>query len=142
MRRKNNLFTLLTFIIFFIVSCSGGSSSPSPDLPESSSSPAHPLVWEVVTPSSVSMNENKLKEAFDFAFADGTFTQSAVVIKDGKLVYERYRGILEGEKTNLSNLTGIDAELLQLQFGDRDQSSYSSSWSSAKSFASFLIGIA
>ena len=83
MRRKNNLFTLLTFIIFFIVSCSGGSSSPSSDLPESSSSPVHPLVWEVVTPSSVSMNENKLKEAFDFAFADGTFTQSAVVIKDG-----------------------------------------------------------
>ena len=116
MRKKNNLFPL-TFIIFFIVSCSGGSSSPSPDLHESSSSPAHPRVWEVVTPSSVSMNENKLKEAFDYAFADGTFTQSAVVIKDGKLVYERYRGILEGEKTNLSNLTGIDAELLQLQFG-------------------------
>ena len=141
MRKITNLFTL-TFIIFFIVSCSGGSSSPSYDLPESSSSPVHPLVWEVVSPSSVGMNENKLKEAFDSAFADGTFTQSAIVIKDGKLVYERYRGILEGEKTNLSNLTGIDAELLQLQFGDRDRSSYSSSWSSAKSFASFLIGIA
>ena len=83
MIRKTNLFTL-TFIILFITSCSGGSSSPGVDLPESSSSPAHPLVWEVVTPSSVGMNENKLKEAFDFAFADGTFTQSAVVIKDGK----------------------------------------------------------
>ena len=96
MRKITNLFTL-TFILFFIVSCSGESSSPSYDLPESSSSPVHPLVWEVVSPSSVSMNENKLKEAFDSAFADGTFTQSAIVIKDGKLVYERYRGILEGE---------------------------------------------
>ena len=32
--------------------------------------------------------ETKLDAAFDYAFAEGTFTQSAVVIKDGKLIYE------------------------------------------------------
>ena len=133
---------ILTLSLLFIYSCSGGSNSISPEIVEPSSSPEHPLIWEVVTPSSVNMNEVKLSSAFDYAFADGTFTQSAVVIKDGKLVYERYRGILDGESNAIANTTTLDVATLQFLFGERDQESLSSSWSSAKSFTSFLIGIA
>ncbi len=132
----------LTLSLLFIYSCGGGSNSPSPEIIEPSSFPEHPLFWEVVSPSSVNLNEAKLNTAFDYAFADGTFTQSAIVIKDGKLAYERYRGILEGEIDSISNSTNLDVETLQFLFGDRDQQSLSSSWSSAKSFTSFLIGIA
>ncbi len=128
--------------LLFIYSCSGGSSSSSSEITEPSVFPEHPLIWEVTSPSSVNMNEAKLNTAFDYAFADGTFTQSAIVIKDGKLVHERYRGILDGEINAIANSTSVDAATLQLLFGDRDQQSLSSSWSSAKSFTSFLIGIA
>ena len=134
-----NFFTLS---LLFIYSCSGGSSAPSPEIVEPSVFPEHPLTWEVVSPSSVSMNEAKLRSAFDYAFTDGTFTQSAIVIKDGKLVHERYRGILEGESNSIANSTTLDVATLQFLFGERDQESLSSSWSSAKSFTSFLIGIA
>ena len=59
------------------------------------------------------MNEVKLNTAFNYAFADGTFTQSAIVIKDGKLVHERYRGILEGEINSIASSTTLDAATLQ-----------------------------
>ena len=135
-------FNLFTLSLLLIYSCSGGSSAPSPEIEEPFVFPEHPLTWEVVSPSSVGMNEAKLRSAFDYAFTDGTFTQSAIVIKDGKLVYERYRGILDGESNSIANTTAFDVATLQLLFGDRDQQSLSSSWSSAKSFTSFLIGIA
>lgn len=135
-------FNLFSLSLLLIYSCSGGSSAPSPEIVEPYVFPEHPISWEIVTPSSVGMNEAKLNNAFDYAFTDGTFTQSAIVIKDGKLVYERYRGILDGESNSIANTTAFDDATLQLLFSDRDQQSLSSSWSSAKSFTSFLIGIA
>ena len=136
---RYNIFTLY---LIFIYSCSGSSDSTTPEMIEPSSFPEHPLNWEVVSPSSVNMNEAKLSDAFDYAFAEGTFTQSAVVIKDGKLVYERYRGILEGEINSIINSIDIDAATMETLFSQRSQQSLSSSWSSAKSFTSFLVGIA
>ena len=135
-------FYILNLCLLFIYSCSGGSDIATPETILPSSSPEHPLNWEVVSPNSVNINEAKLTEAFDYAFADGTFTQSAVVIKDGKLVYERYRGISEEEINSIINSTAIDATTLEALFSERNQQSLSSSWSSAKSFTSFLIGIA
>ena len=60
-------------------------------------------IWEEASPESVGMNSTLLSEAFDTAFADGTYTQAAVVIKDNKLVYERYRGIATNEESTLIN---------------------------------------
>ena len=144
MKKTTTKLNFLILFLLFIYSCSGGGGADSSSLGtvEPSVFPEHPLIWEIVSPSSVNMNEAKLNTAFDYAFADGTFTQSAIVIKDGKLVHERYRGILEGETTSIANSTTLDAETLQFLFGDRDQQSLSTSWSSAKSFTSFLIGIA
>ena len=49
---------------------------------------------------------------------------------------------MEGESNSIANSTTLDVATLQFLFGERDQESLSSSWSSAKSFTSFLIGIA
>ena len=136
-----NLFLL--FLLLNLFSCGGGgesSSTPEPVRPNEY--PVHPLIWDVDTPESVGMNTSKLDQAFDYAFQDGAFTQAAVVIKDGKLVYERYRSILDGEKSTLRNATGIDSSSLEDLFGNKNANSYVTSWSSSKSFVSFLIGIA
>ena len=131
------------FPILFLISCGGGGGSTSiPDPVTPNEYPSHPLVWDVVTPESVGMNTSKLDQAFDYAFQDGAYTQAAIVIKDGKLVYERYRGILAGEKNTLRNITGIDLSRLEALFGNKNANSYVTSWSSSKSFVSFLIGIA
>jgi len=134
---------LSTLSIFFLISCGGGgSSSPNPDPVNPNQNPTHPQVWDVALPADVGMNAAKLDQAFDYAFQDGFFTQAAVVIKDGQLVYERYRGILDGEISSIRNTTGLDTSQIQELFGNKTTDSYVTSWSSAKSFTSFLIGIA
>ena len=138
-----------TFIVLFslsIVSCGGGSSS-APDMDNApiappQTYPTHPLVWEVVTPESVGMSSSGLEQAFDYVFQDGSFTQAAVVIKDGKLVYERYRGMTDNEANILASTLSENGDFYKSLYAQRDQNSYISSWSTAKSFASFLIGIA
>ena len=136
----------VSILSLLIISCSGGSSSSSnaidiPD-PPSTNNPIHPLVWEIATPESVGMNSSTLEEAFDYVFQDGSFTQAAVVIKDGKLVYERYRGMTDNEANLLASTLSENGNFYKSLFAERDKSSYISSWSTAKSFTSFLIGIA
>ena len=135
-----------SLISLLIISCGGGSSSnPSNvDIPNTPSivNPIHPLIWESATPESVGMSSSRLEEAFNYAFQDGSFTQAAVVIKDGKLVYEKYRGMTNNEANALASTLGENADFYKSLYEQRDQSSYISSWSTAKSFTSFLIGIA
>jgi len=89
--------------VFLVVSCGGGGNSEqgsvSPTIP--TTTPSHPIVWDIVTPESVGMSKAILDEAFRYAMEDGSYTQAAVVIKDGKLVYERYRGITRSEASIL-----------------------------------------
>ncbi len=135
-----------SLISLLIISCGGGSSSnPSNvDIPNTPSivNPIHPLIWESATPESVGMSSSRLEEAFNYAFQDGSFTQAAVVIKDGKLVYEKYRGMTDNEANALASTLGENADFYKSLYEQRDQNSYISSWSTAKSFTSFLIGIA
>ena len=134
---------LYFYLIFILVSCGGGgNSSSAPDPVAPNQYPTHPLIWDVVTPESAGMSSSKLDQAFDYAFQDGAYTQAAIVIKDGELVYERYRGILAGEKNTLRNITGISESRLEDLYGNKNINSYVTSWSSSKSFVSFLIGIA
>jgi len=88
------------------------------------------------------MDSAKLNAAFDYAFGDGSFTQAAVVIKDNKLIEERYRGILDGELATVTASLGLDATTINGLFDTKDKDSLASSWSTAKSFASVLVGIA
>ena len=141
-------FKRLLLIVFslIVVSCGNGSSSdlgPSNtqiELPQNY--PTHPFVWDVVTPESVGMNSEYLDSALDYAFKDGSYTQAVVVIKDGKLIAERYRGITDDEANNLASELSESSAFYKNLYGQRDQNSFISSWSTAKSFTSFLIGIA
>ena len=133
-------------ITVLLASCGGGgggSSNNSYSLPDvDPSEPIDNSIWSEASPESVGMDSTSLSAAFDEAFIDGTFTQAAVVIKDSKLVYERYRGIMLGEKSALVSELNTDAETLQDRFGSRDKNSLASSWSTAKSFTSVMVAIA
>ena len=133
------------FFLLFIVSC-GGSSSKNDRIQTYNSVnptyPSHPIVWESISPESIGMSNQILEQAFDYAFQDGSFTQAALVIKDGNLVYERYRGISNSEAENIASSLNSDPEIYISLYGNRDVESEVTSWSTAKSFTSLLVGIA
>jgi CubicO group peptidase (beta-lactamase class C family) len=134
----------LLLFVFLVASCGGsgnsGQSRVSPTIP--STTPTHPIVWDIATPESVGMSKVILDEAFRYAMEDGSYTQAAVVIKDGKLVYERYRGITRNEASILNESISIDFVTLSNLYKERDVRSYVSSWSTAKSFTSIALALA
>ena len=71
--------------------------------------------WESKTPDSVAIESEKVEYLFDLAFQDQA-TQSAVLIKNGYIIEEKYNESF-------------------------DQESFGTSWSMAKSFYAALIGI-
>lgn len=130
-----------------LASCGGGSNSAAPagqavvNDTDANESPevVQRVVWQEATPESVGMDSALLEQTFDQAFVDGNYTQAALVIKDDKLIYERYRGILSTEAANLTATRVLDSQAL---YGLRDKDSLATSWSTAKSFTSVLIAIA
>jgi hypothetical protein len=60
----------------------------------------------------VGFNEEALDKAFDYALADGTYTQAAIVVKDNKLVYETYRGFAANELNSQNTLVAMLNSLL------------------------------
>ena len=140
--------TLLAALI--LQACGGGgSSSPAPapvvTPPPSFESP-HPDNWETQSATDAGFDESALSDAFDYALRNGSFTQAALVVRDGKLVEEQYRGISEDEVNTLVSLASDpgaqDPAFWAENYGTRDSSSLMTSWSTAKSFTSMLIGIA
>ena len=71
--------------------------------------------WKLKTPDSVGIESEKVEYLFDLAFQDQA-TQSAVLIKNGYIIKEKYNESF-------------------------DQESFGTSWSMAKSFYAALIGI-
>ena len=96
--------------------------------------------WRTAKPKSMGFNSELLKSAVDIAMADGTYTQAIVIIKNGKLVAERYRGIADNEKTKLSaNFASTSWSKI---YGERDKRDLATSWSIAKSITGALVAIA
>ena len=127
----------------FKVNVTAGSLTTSQDVTILISNVSEPIIWQKVSPESVGMDSEKLSNAFDLAFVDGSWTQAALVIKDGKLIYERYRGIAEGEENTLRNSASFDSTTnVQDRWGGKDVNSLVTSWSTAKSFTSILIALA
>ena len=127
----------------FKVNVTAGTLTTSQDVTILISNVSEPIIWQKVSPESVGMDSEKLSNAFDLAFVDGSWTQAALVIKDGKLIYERYRGITEGEENTLRNSASFDSTTnVQDRWGGKDVNSLVTSWSTAKSFTSILIAIA
>ena len=114
-----------TLLFTFILSSCGGSGSPSvPDntplptptpTPDSSTYPGS--TWETSDPSDIGMNQAGILEALNYAFESSRNTQGVVIIRHGVIVGERYAN-------------------------GKSKDSLATSWSTGKSFASALVGIA
>ena len=117
-----------TLLFTFILSSCGGSGSPSvPDntplpspvpvdnVPDSNTFPGSS--WETSDPSDVGMNQAGILEALNYAFESSRNTQGVVIIRHGVIVGERYAN-------------------------GKSKDSLATSWSTGKSFASALVGIA
>ena len=149
MRPHPSLSSLLIFAILPACGGGGGSTDTSVTVPPSSppafESP-HPDIWETASASEAGFDEDALDSAFEYAVTDGFYTQAVVLIKDGQLVRERYRGITGAEAAGLAAISslpeGQNAGYWQDLYGDRDAASAVTSWSTAKSFTSVLIGMA
>ena len=149
MRPHPSLSSLLIFAILSACGGGGGSTDTSVTVPPSSppafESP-HPDIWETASASEAGFDKDALDSAFEYAVTDGFYTQAVVLIKDGKLVRERYRGITDAEAAGLAAISslpeGQNAGYWQDLYGDRDAASAVTSWSTAKSFTSVLIGMA
>ena len=149
MRPHPSLSSLLIFAILSACGGGGGSTDTSVTVPPSSppdfESP-HPDIWETASASEAGFDEDALDSAFEYAVTDGFYTQAVVLIKDGQLVRERYRGITDAEAAGLAAISslpeGQNAGYWQDLYGDRDAASAVTSWSTAKSFTSVLIGMA
>ena len=144
---------LLVTATLLLQACGGGGGSNSTPSPTSPPVPPpapfespHPTMWETRSASDAGFNSAALDTALGYAMADGSFTQAALVIRGGKLIEERYRGVAEGEVASLTALssgaTTQDPAFWYDNYGSRDSESPVTSWSTAKSFTSVLIGIA
>ena len=149
MRPHQSLSSLLIFA--FISACGGGGGSTDIITTVTTTSPAvfespHPDIWETASASEAGFDEDALDSAFEYALTDGFYTQAVLLIKDGKLVKERYRGISDTEAAGLASISGLpegqNAGYWKDLYGARDAASAVTSWSTAKSFTSVLIGIA
>lgn len=114
------------FVMVLLSSCGGGSGSSSDLAPAATvTNPVNivdknifpGLTWDVQTPESLNMTESGINKALDYAFASGRNTQSVVIVRHGIIVGERYAN-------------------------GKSKESLATSWSTGKSFASALVGIA
>ena len=140
-------FILLLCPLFFLTACLGEKAPEdnlSKKLATDKSQVTDNNIWNEATPRSVGFDEEALANAFDYALADGTYTQAALVIQDNKLVYERYRGLEANELNSSKTLIALFNSLLGVSLVANlpDKNTQATSWSMAKSITSVLIGIA
>ena len=142
---KNSKKIVVSILFLILMSCGGGGSSDgnTNSIPSVPNQTNDPFVWETVNPEDVGLDSVKIQSALDYALQEGGLTQSLVIIKDGKIVGQAYRGMTSNEANALSaGLNDTPAQLLLDWYGARDMYSLATSWSTAKSFTSILIGIA
>ena len=140
----------ISIVALLLISCGDDTSiSESLIISENENSLYTDLIWEETTPSSVGIDAILLEDSFIYALADETYTQAVILIKDEKLIYEKYRGLETNElgfwDQSLIDISELGMEIpqeLQDSFTNRDKYSLATSWSIAKSFVSILIGIA
>ena len=93
------LFLSLTFL-----SCGGGGGTASEsenNQLQSTPQQTYSYSWETALPETVGLSASAVQNALDYATFDGLYTQSAIIVKDEKIVGEKYRSISELEKNNL-----------------------------------------
>ena len=140
----------MSIVALSLISCGDNPSiSESLTINEKENSLYTDLIWEEATPTNVGIDPVLLENSFIYALADETYTQAAIIIKDEKLIYEKYRGLEANElgfwNQSLTERLELGVEIpqeLQDAFINRDRYSLATSWSTAKSFVGILIGIA
>ena len=84
----------MSIVALSLMSCGDNSSINEPlIINEKENSLYTDLIWEEETPANVGIDPVLLENSFIYALADETYTQSAIIIKDEKLIYEKYRGL-------------------------------------------------
>jgi len=122
MKKIVKSFLLLFISSLILIDCGGGGGSSSSEEPPVVQLPNFNVntwpgnTWQVVDPVRANMDNFKLQQALDYAFVENRNTQAVVVIRHGVIVAEKY-----------SN--------------DKNRFSLATSWSTAKSFTSALIGM-
>ena len=146
---KKNVYGAIFLSLSFISCSDNPSTNESLPLDEEENSLYTDLIWEEATPSDVGVDPGFLEDAFTYALADETYTQAVIAIKDEKLIYEQYRGVDTNELGFWDESIALYLDYgivvpseLQNGFSSRDRYSLVTSWSTAKSFVSILIGIA
>lgn len=102
----------ILFALLFLFACTEPESEPPP------STETYPTGdWETYAPSKVGTQKAGINSALDYAFSQGKNTQGVVIVRHGVIVGERYAP-------------------------GKNEESLATSWSTGKSIASALIGIA
>ena len=126
---EGTILMKIIFIAFFILtlaSCGGSgtdsiviepidSSAPESNSPDINTYPG--VIWETFPAADVGMSQSAIDQALEYAFESSRNTQGVVIVRHGVVVAERYAN-------------------------GSSQDSLATSWSTGKSFASALIGIA
>ena len=88
----------MSIVALSLISCGDNPSiSESLTINEKENSLYTDLIWEEATPTNVGIDPVLLENSFIYALADETYTQAAIIIKDEKLIYEKYRGLEANE---------------------------------------------
>ena len=155
---RHQIFFLFKFLAIstLISSCGSGSNSPilssvgSTMIDESEGEEPSSFFWEIANPEDEGFDAEALEKAVAYAFDERFNTQALLVARGGKIVAERYEGVSQANIDGLVELfskekgwgSSLSREDWQERYGVRDQYSLATSWSTAKSVASTLIGIA
>jgi len=83
-------YQFLSVILITVLSCNQNSDDPAPAPGSLYFPPIGSTFWETKSPASLGWNETKIAELD--AFMAGSNTRAIIVLKDGKIVIEKYQG--------------------------------------------------
>ena len=108
---KNSLAFLITkkdmkksfrnlFILSFLLNGCGNSGS-SNEIVTANSNEISPFSWSLSSPQEEGMDSDKLENVLEYVFDDDFSTQGLIVVRNGKIVIEKYQDISDSTISGL-----------------------------------------